>query len=272
MDTEQKYFVFQKGLDLPIYIRYREDEFHPNLGLFLNSLRFTELSDEDIEKAFRTKKVDSRILDIKLSNAPTAQQIKFATESDTYGSESIIIKNRHKVYRYKEVALILYSFGLGEWVLGCFKDFGVNKQQTAACKCIIYRYLSWALAPMGIVGFWGHVSDEKAFILRQRESIGNVFFIDLLRNRILDSSGFHPLREGLTIFRQDHTLGLGKTIRMGREQLISFLTQYTSYLDYSGPSLPLKHSIQKMAQRFTGVICPRKDLPLEADFQENALE
>ena len=269
MSTLSKWFVFQKDLNLPIYIRCSLDEFHPNLVAFLSSMKFTELSEKEVHETKTQMKsnTNARILEIKLSNAAVAQQIRFAIESDMYGVESIVPRDGHRVYRYKEVAIILYSFGLGEWVLGCFKNFGTGEDKTAY-KCVLNRYLSWALAPMGIVGFWGKVTDAGIVVLKQRESQGEALFLDIQGHRSISSNGIEALHAGSKILRRDDTLGKGQVVRMQREQLTSFLLQYTSYLDYSGPSVSIKQALQEIGQGLEGVIYSEEvsktqtDLPL----------
>ena len=203
-------------------------------------------------------------MEIRLGSSTVAQQINFATESDIYGEESIIPKEGHRVYRYKEVAVMLYSFGLTEWVLGCFEDFGTGDKK-AAYTCIINRYLSWALAPMGIVGFWGELNGNDIVILKRRESEGNAIFIDIRENKIISLKGIHALSRGSKIVRFDDTLGKGEVIRMQKEQLASFLTQYTSYLDYLGPSVPIRQAVSAIIQRLDGIISPQNGVATQTD-------
>ncbi len=262
MSTSLKWFVFQKDLNLPIYIRCNINEFHSNLVAFLSSMKFTELSEKEVFKAEMRMKHDKnvRVLEIRPSSSIVAQQIKFAIESDVYGAESIVPRDGHRVYRYKEIAIILYSFGLSEWVLGCFKDFGTGPDNMAY-KCVINRYLSWALAPMGIVGFWGKVTDEGIFVLKQRDSQGESVFLDIQANRAVSSKGIEVLHIGSKVFRRDETPVKGQIIRMQKEQFMSFLMQYTNYLDYSGPSVPIRQAIREITQKLEGGVVYFEDNP-----------
>ena len=217
-------------------------------------MSFTELSNKERDKAQERAKHDTEafVLEIKLSNSVVAGRIRSAVESDAYGPESIVPRDGYRVYRYKGVALLLYSFGPREWVAGCFKDFGTGEDESVY-RCILNRYLSWALAPVGVVGLWGKFTQGGIEVMQQRESKGEAIFVDVRNNRAITPEGVEDLSGAHKILRRDETLGQ-KSIRMSREELSSFLIQYTSYMDYMGPSAPLRQAILAISRSMEGIV------------------
>lgn len=255
MNDKQKWYVFQKDLGLPIYVRCDVGEFHPSLVAFLSSMRFTELSGREAEEAAERvgAEREARVLDLRPCGAAVAQQIRSAAESDAHGPESIVPGDGYRVYRHKDVAILLYSFGSKEWVAGAFRDFGTG-EAGPAYKAVANRFLGWSLAPLGVVGFWGRWSDEGVVVTRQRDSGGEAVFIDVRRDRAIVPSGApEAIRPDSRVVRLDPTAGPGRR-RMGAEQLAGFLAQHTCYLDYSGPSVPVRQAIRAIAQRLEGVV------------------
>ena len=249
-----KWFVFSKDLGFPVYIRCNSDEFLPGFISTLNSMQFTELPEEGVDEAKRRVGQDenARVLEIRLANSAIAQQIRSTVPNDAYGLESIVPRDGYRVYRYKGSAIVLYSFGVSEWVAGCFADIGSDENKTA-CRCILNRYLSWALAPMGVVGFWGRKNRDGIEVLRQRESLAEAIFIDIRNGRLVTSGGVEAIRSDCRIVRYD-TMASTSQVRMDKIQLVSFLVQYTSYLDYAGLSIPLRQAVQEIAQRIEGIV------------------
>ena len=252
-----KWFVFLKELGLPVYIRCNVDEFLPEFVPFLASLHFTELPKEEVGGARRLIELGggAKVLEMRPANAVVTKQINSTVPNDVYGSESIVPRDGYKVYRYKKTAIVLYSFGTGEWAAGCFRDFGSGENRTAY-RCVINRYLSWALAPMGIVGFWGRKSQAGIEVLKQGESLAEVVFVDIQNGRLVASDGIETIRSDCRIVRYDAATG-GSQMKMDKIQLTSFLIQYTSYFDYAGPSVPVRQAVREIAWRLEGVVCAK---------------
>lgn len=251
MDQKKTYFVFRKELGLPIYIKCFLGNFRENFVEFLNSMGFEKITGEPSPENLEGG--GAHILEMKRANSVVASRIRSSLESDTYGPESIVPRDGHRVYRYKGVALLLYSAGPREWVAGCFEDFGTGPDGLAY-RSIIGRYLSWALAPRGIVGFWGKFSSPGLEVMRQGESRGEIVFVDIRENRVVTGEGVKPLGPEHRILRRDKSVGKEK-IRMSREELASFLIAYTSYMDYPGPIMPLRQAVLAISSRMEGVVC-----------------
>jgi hypothetical protein len=105
---------------------------------------------------------------------------------------------------------------------------------------VLNRYLSWALAPHGVVGFWGVTSNEGFVIMRQGQSFGEAVFVDVTRQATFSSAGMRPVAGDYTILRADRPAPAVR--QMTREELVSFLTTHTTYLSQTGLPLALKRA------------------------------
>lgn len=104
-----KYFQYQKGHKLPVFIRFEAATFGCELSTVLGSMRFSETTEAEYNDAVK-QNTQSRLLDIQEASPGVARQIAYVASSDRYGAESIIPKDGYRVYRYKGVALIVYAF------------------------------------------------------------------------------------------------------------------------------------------------------------------
>lgn len=260
------YFQFAKELDLPIYIKVDFSIFDKNLISLLKDLRFEELPKEQHPKILDSlrKKPHARLLILEEANAVVARQIDSALETDRYGSEGITPKEGYRVYRYKGQALLVYSFASIVWQLGCFSNFGSGSKDLAEARTIINRYVSWALSPFGIVGFWAMPVDEGIVILRNPESRGEAVFIDILKQNIISQDGIKKIKGRFNILKLDSTLK-GRNIRMSSEELMASLTSHCSYFDYSGLSLPVRQTIQELSKQAQGLVHPRDNFKPRTD-------
>ena len=246
--SKKTYFQYQKDLNLPIYLSADLAAFENSFGEFLVKMKFHKLTDKEEAAALAEIKKNNhaRILHISEASPLLAKQIQSNMESDRYGAESIIPKDGYRVYRYKDVGLMVYSFGAKEWQLGCYKDFGSN-QFSYAGRMIINRFLSWALVPHGLVGLWGVTVDDGMVAQRPLDSRGEVVFIDIKGLRMITVDGVKKLRPHFKILRLDPTLK-GRNIKMSGEELLSFLSANCSYLDSSGLSVPVRQMIQSLGK------------------------
>ncbi|MBY0412819.1 MAG: hypothetical protein K2Q18_01575, partial [Bdellovibrionales bacterium] len=156
--------------------------------------------------------------------------------------------------------------GVKRWQLGCFSDFGTNKEATIklAARTVIHRFLSWALAQHGILGLWGVTVDEGMVLQRVTESKGEAVFIDVVGNKILSLDGIKKLGPRFKVLRLDPTLH-GRNIRMSKEELVSFISAHASYLDYAGLSVPVRQMIQELTKMTEGLVHPEESFRPRTD-------
>lgn len=263
--SKKTYFQFQKELGMPIYIAVDLTQFEQSVQDFLLKMKFTKLSDAEeaeLQKAKQPKR-DTRILNITEASAIVSKQIMMTMESDRYGHESFIPKEGYRVYRYKNVGLMIYSFGAKEWQLGCYKDFG-SRANHVASSIMINRFLSFALSPFGILGIWGVSVDEGMVAQRPIDSKGEVVFIDIINQKIITIDGVKKMSPRFKMLRLDPTIK-NRNIKMTNEEYLSFITAHCSYLDFSGLSVPVRQMIQVFAKQTEGIVHPQESFRPRTD-------
>lgn len=99
-------------------------------------------------------------------------------------------------------------------------------------RVMLNRYLTWALAPHGIIGFWGVATGDGFVVMKQSQSFGEAVFVDVTKRRTFSSAGAKPFEGIFTILRADKGATPGKFI--GAEELVSFLSTHTTYFSNQG--------------------------------------
>jgi len=250
-------FQFFKEINLPIYLRMESDGFGPDFFNFLRSMHFERLSAED-EKKFENDTYDTepygRVLELKTCTPLMMRQMNSAIESDKYGPESITNNGVCKVYRYKGMALMIWAFQNSTWELA-FTPISSLNENLMMYRAVFNRFLSWALAPLGICGFWGHFTNGGVIIKKMREAHGEAIFFDVIQKRILGPSGIQKISSGLSVYRIDPRAKL--TTQMSKEELAAFLFHSTSYFELQGLSVPIRQAILWLTKTATGVTTPQ---------------
>lgn len=264
-DKNYKYFQYFKGQGIPLFLRADLGDFNSNLHSFLVGLKFEELTNDEIDKMNGQLAGDdtSRLLTLQLASPIVAKQIDMIRATDKYGNESIVPKTGYHVYRYAEVGVMVYSLSSTEWTFGCFSDFGGQEVELAS-KCIINRYLSWALSSMGLVGFWGVPVDEGIVVLSQAQSKGEAVFIDIVKHKLLSLDGIRKIKGKFFILRLDANLH-GRNVTMKTEELLSFLTQHNAYFDYNGLPVRQRQMTQALSKMAMGLVHPLESFKPRTD-------
>jgi len=264
--NEVSYFQFSKELALPIYIKVDFSIFDRKLGLLLKELRFEELPKDKHQSILENirEKNHARLLILQEATSVVARQIDSALETDKYGLEGITPKEGYRVYRFKGQALLVYSFSSVIWQLGCFSDFGAEGKGHFEARIILNRFLSWALSPLGIIGFWGVPVDEGIVVLRNFESKGEAVFADVMNKKLITQDSIIKMRGRFNILKLDSTLR-GRNIRMNSEELMGFLTTHSSFFDYSGLSMGVRQMIHELSKQAQGLIHPRENFKPRTD-------
>jgi hypothetical protein len=266
-DENQKttYFQYFKELDLPVYIKVDLSEYSSQLLPFLMEQKFTELTDEESIEMFKDDFIPDgiRVLNLTIPSRGASKHIEMMRPTDKYGCESLIPKTGYKVYRYFGVGMMVTSFTVNEWNLGCYENFG-GSENLIAYRSVMNRFLSWSLSSLGMVGFWGVPVDEGMVVLTQAKSTGEVVFVDVMNDKLLTVDGVKKLSNRFCIMRLSETLK-GRNVEMKKEELVSFLYQYCSYLDYQGLPIRVRQMIQLVAQKGFGLIHPSESFKPRTD-------
>ncbi|MBT7610225.1 MAG: hypothetical protein HN576_10740 [Bacteriovoracaceae bacterium] len=259
------YFQYFKELEIPVYIRVDLSEFGPQLLPLMMEQKFTELTEIEKKEAFKDDVVPEgvRVLNLTIASHGVSKHIEMMRPTDKYGLESLIPKTGYKVYRYFGVGMMVTSFTVNEWNLGCYENFG-EQDNLIAYRSMMNRFLSWSLSTLGIVGFWAAPVDEGMVVLSQAKSCGEVVFIDAVKDKILTVDGVKKISNKFCIMRLSETLR-GKNIEMKKEELVSFLYQYCSYLDYQGLPIRVRQMIQLVAKKGFGLIHPSESFKPRTD-------
>lgn len=262
--TEYTYYQFMRNLNLPLFVRIPTTGFDADLPNFLKTMNFSEVSGEDLveaEKSLNTN-IRARLLTIQLASGQVRSQIDQASESDRYGVESITPKPGYRVYRYKKFGLVVFSFNATEWQMGCYENFGTD-ETVLQSRVVINRFLSWALAPFGVVGFWGVPVEEGMAVLKRDDAYGEAVFFDMEKNRLFTMNGEEEIQGSFQILRLDNVTK--RQVRMTREELLSFLNSNTTFMDYEGLTVPIRQAVQQLSKVATGVVHPREEFTPRRD-------
>ena len=250
------YFQYHTATKYPIFLRFEASEFNHEITDLLTEMKFSQMGEkelEDVEKVVKNEEF-GRLLTIKPASYRVLRQIDSMTESDQYGRESIIPKDGYRVYRHKGFALMVYAMSAKEWELGVSPSFGKEGFKKEFFT-IVNRYLSWTLAPFGVVGFWGVPVEDGVVVLKQGEAQGEAVFIDIRDRKVLSFDGYENMSFRFKILRLDKSLK-NRNIRMGNEELLSFLSVHSTFFDCYGHSTIVRQLLQTISRITDGVIYP----------------
>ena len=264
--SQATYFQYHMDSDYPVFVKVEASVTQQNLFQLLEQMKFRELkgNEEDSVEKTLSENPQARLLTLKMASFKLGQQINQVAMSDQYGAESVVKKEGYKVYRYKGMALLVYSSIAGAWECGVTSRFAGDDNGIFAARSILNRFLSWALVPLGVVGFWGVPVDEGFVVLNQKESQGEVVFVDVMKEQMLSMDGMKSIYDGLEILRLDGSLR-NKKVPMSTSQLMSFLSVKTSFLDPQGANTPLRQLVQRLAQMAIGSTYPRESFQHRTD-------
>ncbi|OUR96152.1 hypothetical protein A9Q84_07265 [Halobacteriovorax marinus] len=263
--TSYSYFQYFKGLGLPIYLRLNLAHFQSDVVELFKSMKFEEMSPKEVtemEEGFSKEKF-SRLLTIEEATPGVMRQIGSFSDSDRFGSESIQPKDGYQVYRYRGLAMMLYAHSFKEWQMGCSEDFGVEATNLAS-RVVINRFLSWSLAPLGIIGFWGVPVDEGMVVMKPSDSNGEVVFIDVFKRWSYTQDGNKRIKNSFKLLKLDSSLK-ERSITMSGERFLTFLTAHCTYFSYGGHSIPVRQMIQSLCRNYEGHVYPLESFQPRTD-------
>ncbi len=248
-----KYFQFVIKNKIIFLLKVDEKLVVPTIEDVLSNLSFTELNTESLAKILENKdKNKIKIIALEKASSLTADQINKGLTNDRWGTESIIINNGYHTYKNLKVCLAVYGNQFPIWKIGL-----LTSEDHLQIKTTLIRLISFALAPLGIIGFWSSLIDDGIVILRKEEAKGMACFIDVRSDLLYTNGKILDLLQVKNIVRLDRTLQR-KSMPMPREKLISFLHEYTTYIDPYGLHPILKRTINELSLKVNGTIYPTK--------------
>lgn len=258
-----------KSLDYPLFLSVQISDFENNLLDFLKSIKFVESKEEIVETRSREK--NFKLIKIISPSINMSRQIRMVNESDRYGKESILPRSGHRIYRYKDVGLMIYSFAADRWELALSLSnsggsvSGFDNEKLHGLKIIFTRILSWALSPLGVIGLWGVGVDEGIVVMNQQRAQYESVLIDYFKNKLTTIEETVDIKPAFKIIRLDPTLKGGRNFSMTPEALAGMLSAGTTYFDYDGPSLALRQVIRAISIRYEGVVHPQSSFRPRTD-------
>ena len=250
-----KYFQYCRELGHSVYLRYSDQIFSPKLATFLEDMGFNQLEDREVIELMAKKPRENskfRILTLVEASLRVSAQIQRTLESDRFGLESVIPREGYKVYRFKNTALMVYSERTNFWEMGCFSDFGIGKD-LFAYRSVINRYLTWALVPHGVLGFWGVPIEEGIALLRPGEAQGNAVYFDIFQRKMISGKEVRPFPHPLKILELDKNLEQ-QNLSMRQEELAGLLSRRNTYLSISRHPVSVRQILQKLSSVGQGYI------------------
>lgn len=257
------YYQFAKEQSVPVYIRLRTAEFDPEVVGFLQIMNFTELNEKESEAAQQNIATSqmAKVLTIDEATPMVASQIRSNFQDDKYGMESIVQKPGYNVYRYKNMAMIVLSLASNEWIMGTFPEFG-HTEKEFECRVVINRYLSWALAPMGIAGFWAKKLKAGILLGRMNDMKGEAVFVDIRNHKLFTTREVTSLSRSQCFIKLD-TLHKSAPARMRFEDAQAFLAIHSSYFGANGMPLATRQVVATLAKNFHSYRFATSDLSQE---------
>jgi len=173
-DTNFSYYQFRKDQGYQTYLRFEDLEFETQLGEVLSTMGFDKV-DRDEVKGIDFDPRRTKVLKVVKATPNVARQIiKTGFLSDKYGPESVSQMGRYEIYRYKDVGMMVFNENTGLWELG-LKD----TTNSDALRVMLTRYLSFALAQIGVIGFWGVPVDEGFVVMNPKAAKYEALFVDM---------------------------------------------------------------------------------------------
>lgn len=253
------YFQYFKEMTYPIYLKIGENSLTPHLSDVFSKMGFSEfpvINGENIEEKVRLTN-HARILKVQSAGPRLEGHINRSLDTDQYGQEQITPKSGYRIYRYKNFGLMVYSNLAKEWELGVSKVHFAQDEERR-WEILLTRFLSLALAPLGIMGFWSVPVEEGIVVMNQGDSHNEVVFVDLNKNAMLTWDGVKMIDGYLNFIRLDPVLK-SDTIKMNNEELYSFLLFHTSFFDYGPTHSQLKETLKKLLSYGRGIVHPSEE-------------
>lgn len=247
--TDTIYYQWQKPSAYPVFLKIARPMLEGRLLKLLGDLGFQEVTPVE-QKKISVQKMGTKVISLSKASNRVSQQVMLSDSLDRFGHEVLSYQGSAHVYTYKKIGMMVFSPTTSFWEMGIASQLETT-EELMGLRVMINRALSWALAPLGIIGFWGVVTAEGFVAMKQSQSFGEAVFIDIESEMMFSSAGDGKMESGFTIFRADKTGVTGKII--GPEELISFLSTSNTYLSHLNLPHPLKRAAMKLGTRVKGV-------------------
>lgn len=259
------YYHYQPDMKYKVYLRVDNADLEKTLAQSFETLGFSKVEEDEL-KNISIDQFETKILKISEASPRVARQIRTAnTGLESFGSESVSNHGNYQIYRHHGVGMMVYGDDSPTWELGVVSP----SKNINEIKTMLVRFLSWALAPKGVVGFWAVPVEQGFVVMKPKESNFEAVFVDIDQMAMITQDGVKPITADLQILRLDETLK-DATRTMVKEALLSFLTTNTTYFSYHGVSNAMRGSLYELASFAEGIIYPVENFRPRKDYQGEA--
>lgn len=233
------FYQWQKDHGYPIFLRISRDLHEGRLQKLISDLGFQEIAEENHRKVSLTR-AGTKVLTLTRASTRVAQQVMTPDSLDKFGSEVLSYRGEAQIYLYRRLGMMVFSPTTTMWDLGLVSNLETT-EELMGMRVMLNRYLGWALAPMGLLGFWGVATGDGFVAMKQSQSFGEAVIIDMEKRLMHSSQGTRPLESNFTILRADKVGPAGRA--MSPEELVSFLNTFNIHLSHVG----LPHTLKRVA-------------------------
>lgn len=245
------YYQFYKELDYPIFIKFEDPALDLKLQEIIESLGFNKVENKVLGEIKIDKSI-TRVLVIKEATHRVARQIVRPHKGlESFGQEDISPYGHYDVYRYLNAAIMMMGHHEYFWEMAVCNIEDKHNE----IKVAVTRYLGLALNGLGIVGFWGGITENGYVVTKQKLSNYESFFVDTNKGLFIGKDGVRPINHNSKIIRLDETLR-GREYKLSKEALLSFLCHNTVYFSYMGLDFKIKKSIYELVDHVSGIVAP----------------
>lgn len=251
------YFQFLEKLNYPILVKLpRHMEANVATGVsadspFVQLLKSTGFSKiEDKQAKGLLDEANCRVLDIYEATPKLTAQIGQTSINDKYGNESSVAQTGFSVYRHRGACILVYSHQSENWEMAISHSLK-KVQDLRVAEIVMNRFLALALAPLGVISFWGTLMDDKAIVMNQEDSRAKTFFIDIVKAQVFNFEEIRPLDPSMKIGRFNNALSQDQ-LAMKEEELYSFLSVHCTYFGSSGHTVPVRQVIREIIRLYEG--------------------
>lgn len=241
------YYQFKKKHQYPVYVRLHPEVELSKLTQVLGEVGFDLLTDAEVRN-ISLQKAGVKLLTVQEASGKILSQLQTSDSLDQYGLESLSIHGGVSVYTHRKVAVMMTPSGKPLWDMALVTT-NHSSEHMMGMRVVMTRYLSLALAPFGVISYWGTSKDDGVIIMKQNQSHGESVFIDHKKKLIFSFHGESQFNHGLHIHRLDQNKKVG--LNLTKEELMSFLSVSTCLMSFTGLSVEMKKSIVDLCMSST---------------------
>lgn len=248
VSTKPVFFQWQKQDGYPVFLRMGRELLEGRLQKLITDLGFVEIAEAD-HKKISASRPGTKVITVSRASTRVAQQVMLPDSMDRYGHENLSYRGETQIYLYRRIGMMVSSPTSTLWELGLVSSLDTTEELTGL-RVMLNRALAWALAPMGVLGFWGVATSEGLVAMKQSQSFGEVVFVDVDKLKMYSSSGTTSIASQFTILRADKPGPVGRAL--SPEELVSYLNTTNIYFSHIGLPHTLKRSALKLGATVRG--------------------